>query len=91
MNYGISEKVLIDLENIAVDEEKVLIAPEILLIQNAIDRLNATKSTKEKAKSLFSQIKFDGIFGRNDIMQITGISITAASNLLKQSKKSRVD
>ena len=61
LNYGVSEKVLIGFENLS--------------IQNAIDRLNATKSTKEKARGLFSQMKFDGIFGRNDIMWITGFSI----------------
>lgn len=87
LNYGISEKMLIEPEKVAVDEEKVLIMPENLSIQNVIDGLNATKSTKGKARSLFSQMKFDGIFGRNDIMQITGISITAAGNLLNNLKK----
>lgn len=87
LNYGVAEKVLIDLEKVAVDDEKVLIAAGNFSIQNAIDELNATKSTKEKAKKLFSQMKFDGIFGRNDIMQITGISITAAGNLLANLKK----
>ena len=86
LNYSVLEKVLIDPEKVAVDEENVLIESENLSIQNAIDMLNATKSTKEKARSLFSQMKSDGIFGRNDIMQITGISITAAGNLLTNLK-----
>lgn len=87
LNYGISAKMLIESEKVAVDEEKVLITPENLSIQNAINGLNATKRTKEKARSLFSEMKFDGIFGRNDIMLITGISITAAGNLLNNLKK----
>ena len=86
LSYGVLGKMLIDPEKVAVDEENVLIESENLSIQNAIDRLNATKSTKEKARSLFSQMKSDGIFGRNDIMQITGISITAAGNLLTNLK-----
>ncbi len=77
---------LIDPKKVAVDREKVLITPDYLSVQNAIDGLNATKGTKEKARILFGQMEFDGIFGRNDIMGIMNISITAAGNLLNHLK-----
>lgn len=87
LNYNVPvEKVLIASEKVAVDGEKVLITPVHLSIQDAINGINATKATKEKAKILFAQMKFDGIFGRNDIMEILGISITAAGNLLNNLK-----
>ena len=33
---------------------------------------------------------FDGIFGRTDIMEITGLSITAAGNLLTNLKNAEL-
>ncbi len=91
LNYNISvEKVLIESEKIAVDNEKVLVESENLLIRNAIDKLNATKSTKEKARILFAQMSLDGIFGRKTIMEITGVSITAAGNLITNLKNARL-
>lgn len=87
LNYNIPvEKVLTAPEKVAVDGEKVLITPEHLSIQDAINGMKATKATKEKARILFAQMKFDGIFGRNDIMETLGISITAAGNLLNNLK-----
>ena len=35
---------------------------------------------------LFNQIGIDGIFGRTDIMEVVGISITAAGNLITKLK-----
>jgi len=87
LNYNVPvEKVLIAPEKVAVDGEKVLIASEYLSIHDAINGIKATQATKEKAKILFAQMKFDGIFGRNDIMETFGISITAAGNLLNNLK-----
>lgn len=87
LNYNVPvEKVLIAPEKVAVDGKKVLIAPQKLSIQNAINGINATKATKEKAKLLFAQMEFDGIFGRSDIIEILSISITAAGNLLNNLK-----
>ena len=78
---------LIDPEKVAVDGENVLIASENLLIEAAIDSLNANKNTKENAKKLFAHMSFDGVFGRNDIMDIVNISITAAGNLINKLKE----
>ena len=35
---------------------------------------------------LFNQMGVDGIFGRSDIMDVVGISITAAGNLIAKLK-----
>lgn len=81
LNYNIPvEKMLIDDEKVLIDDEKVS-------IQNAIDGLKAQKGTKEKATLLFEQMGFENIFGRNDIMKLANISITAAGNLLTNLKR----
>ena len=88
LNYNVPiGKVLIDPEKLSFESEKVLFAPDNLLIQNAIDGMDSTKATKEKARLLFAQMEFNGIFGRNEIMSITGVSVTAAGNLITKLKK----
>ena len=88
MNYNVPiEKVLIDPEKVAVDGENVLIASEKLLIEAAINSLNANKNTKENVKKLFAYMSFDGVFGRNDIIGLVNISITAAGNLINKLKE----
>lgn len=83
LNYNVPvENVLINTDNMSIEDEKVLIAAQNLSMQMAIDSLNANKNTKANAKKLFANMKFDGIFGRTDIMEITGLSITSAGNLL---------
>ena len=71
MNYGVLEKMLIDPEKVAVDEENVLIESENLPIQNAIDRLNATKSIKKK----FSNLIIAGI-RQNEVWNTTAFQFT---------------
>ena len=91
LNYNVSiKKVLVGSEKVVVDSEKVLNASHNLSMQIAIDRLNANKNTKGKAKKLFEQMGFDGIFGRTDIMEITGVSITAAGNLIANLKSAEL-
>lgn len=91
LNYKVPiEKVLFDPKKVAVDGEKVLIASENLLIEAEIDSLNANKNTKKNAKKLFAYMSFDGVFGRNDIIGIVNISITAAGNLINKLKEAGV-
>ena len=59
-------------------------------METLIDRLEARRSTKENEKKLFACMNFDGVFGRKKIMEITGVSITAAGNLLNFLKKAGV-
>ena len=91
LNYNVPiEKVLIDPKKVLIDGEKVLFTHDNLSIQEAIDGLDFSKTTKAKAKLLFAQMEFNGIFGRNDIMNIAGISITAAGNLIIKLKKANL-
>lgn len=91
LNYNLPiEKVLIDTEKVAVDGEKVLIASANLLVEAAIDSLNTNRNTKRNAKKLFTHMGFDGVFGRNDIMEIINISITAAGNLINKLKEAEL-
>ena len=91
LNYNVSiKKVLVGSEKVVVDSEKVLNASQNLSMQIAIDRLNANKNTKGKAKKLFEQMGFDGIFGRTNIIEITGVSITAAGNLITNLKSAEL-
>ena len=68
----------------------MLIASKNHLIEAAIDSLNANKNTKENAKKLFAHMSFDSVFGRNDIMDIVNISITAAGNLINKLKETEL-
>ena len=91
LNYNVPiENVLNDPKKVLIDNEEMSFALENLSIQNAIDALDATKATKEKARRLFADMRFDGVFGRNDIMKITGISITAAGNLIAKLKRAEL-
>jgi len=60
--------------------------PDYIAIEVAIEGMNASIGTIEKAKALFSQMGIDGIFGRTDITAITGDSATAAGNLINKMK-----
>ena len=87
LNYNIPVgKVLIGPEKVSIDEENVLIENQKLSIQKAINSLDAKQSVKANAMLLFSQMGVDEIFGRNDVMRIAGLSITAAGNLLAKLK-----
>ena len=87
LNYNVPiEKVPVGPEEVAVGEKNMLIEAQKLSIQKAINSLDAKKNIKENAMRLFIQMGIDGIFGRSDIMDIVGISITAAGNLITKLK-----
>lgn len=87
LNYNVPiEKVSVDPKKVAIGEENVLIEAEKLSIQKAINSLDAKKNIKANAMRLFNQMGIDDIFGRSDIMEVVGISITAAGNLLTKLK-----
>ena len=47
----------------------------------------ANPATIEKAKSVFSQMGTEKVFGRSDIVTVTGDSATVAGNLINKLKK----
>lgn len=87
LNYNVPvEKVSVAPEKVAIGKENMLIEAQKLSIQKAINSLDAKKNTKTNAMRLFNQMGIDGIFGRSDIMEVVGISITAAGNLITKLK-----
>lgn len=87
LNYNVLvENVLIGPKKVSIDDKNVLIENQKLSIQKAINSLDAKQSIKANAMLLFSQMGVDGIFGRNNVMRVTGLSITAAGNLLAKLK-----
>ena len=63
-----------------------MIEGENVAIEVAIDRLNASQGTIAKAKTVFANMCFDGVFGRSDIATIIKDSVTAAGNLITKLK-----
>ncbi len=87
LNYNVPvDKVSVDPEKVSIGEENMLIEAQKLSILKAINMLDAKKNMKANAMHLFNQMGIDGIFGRSDIMEIVGISITAAGSLLAKLK-----
>ena len=82
------EKVAIGPEKVAIGPEKVAIGPENPAIEIAINNIDANKNTKNKAVALFKAYGNKGVFGRRDIILLTGDSQTAAGNLVRKLKAS---
>jgi len=74
-------------EKLAIEGENVAIAPDYIAIGVAIEGMNASRGTIEKAKAVFDKMGLDGVFGRTDITAITGDSVTAAGNLINRMKE----
>lgn len=82
LNYGTA----INSTKVTIDDENVAIAPENVAIEVAIEGLNVSQSTIEKAKAVFANMGVDGVFSRSDIATITNGSVTAAGNLINKLK-----
>ena len=74
-------------ENVAINKENVAIGPDLVAIQVAIEGMKASSGTIEKVKTVFQRMGMDGVFGRSDIVNITGESATAAGNLINKMKE----
>ncbi len=69
---------------VAIERDKVTIGDAKVAIEVAIDSLNAKQPTKNKVLAVFNQMGFTEVFGRTEIAQITGDSVTSAGNLIKR-------
>ena len=76
LNYGKS------LEEVAIALKKVAIESKNVTIEEAINRLEVNKNTKNKAILLFKAYGNEGIFGRNDIATLTATSYSSAGELI---------
>ena len=55
-------------------------------IEQKINELNVTRMTREKIMILFQTVGFEQIFGRTDISQIIGITVSPAGEIIKKLK-----
>ena len=94
-NLSIGEdKLLIEEENLSIGEGKLLIEDDNLLIEEEkrlmnsanqlINKMNTKITIKKNTIQLFEKYRNELVFGRTDIMQITGLSISAAGNLIRK-------
>ena len=67
-------------------DKSVAITTDYVAIEAAIDGLNASQTTIQKAKAVYKNMGTDGIFGRSDMSSITGDSVTASGNLITKLK-----
>lgn len=82
LNYGTTA----NSANVTIEDESIAITTDYVVIEAAIDGLNASQTTIKKAKAVYKSMGTDGIFGRSDISAITGDSVTAAGNLISKLK-----
>ncbi len=75
-------KLSIDPAKLSIDPAKLSIDPAKLSIDDAINRLSVKSNVKENSKKLFAFMRFDGIFGRSEIIEITSVSPTSAGALI---------
>ncbi len=80
LNYGITAKV-------AIEDENLAIAPNHVAIEVAIGKLNVNQATIEKVRAVYESMGIDGVFGCSDIAAITNDFVTAAGNLIAKLKK----
>ncbi len=56
------------------------------LIEQRINMLNVNQTTKSKVLILFHAVGFERVFGRTDMSQIIGITVSPAGELIKKLK-----
>ena len=79
------QKQLIEAENQLIEDGKQLIQSKNQLIDKVnqlIDTMNGNANTKENIRLLYEKLEDDQVFGRKDIMGITGLSINPAGTLI---------
>lgn len=57
---------------------------EMLFPNDFIDNLNVSTPTKENMKKIFSHFGYDTMFTRADVMMVTGLTATPASELMRK-------
>lgn len=84
-NTDKTEKQLIETDNQLIGKENQLIQGKNQLIEKVnqlIDSMDGNANTKENIRLLYEKLEDDQIFGRKEIMSITGLSINPAGTLI---------
>lgn len=87
LNYGQStDKTGVESQNQAIHMSESGDCSLNQLIEQKINALNVNQTTKAKMMMLFDAVGFEKIFGRTDISQIVGITVSPAGELIKKLK-----
>ena len=76
----------VESKNQAIDTPKSGDSQKKQLIGQQISALNANQTTKANILTLLDAVGFEQIFGRTDISQIIGITVSPAGELIKKLK-----
>lgn len=78
------EKTVDSEEKPAIDKEKIGVSDKKQAFEARVSNLKVIKKTKEKIKLLYQEFGEDKVFGRGEIMEITGIAYSASGELIKK-------
>lgn len=91
LNYGlpIHETGLAD-EQQTSEREKTVLQNEKQAFESLLAGLTVSTPTKDHMLKLFRNFGFDTIFARADVMQVTGITATPATELMRKMKEAKL-
>ena len=91
MNYGQTDVKtgLVD-EKQAFDDEKTGLQDKKQAFESLLAGLGVSVPTRENMLKLFQRFGFDGAFARADVMQVTGITATPATELMRKMKEAKL-
>lgn len=91
LNYGlpIHETGLAD-EKQTSEREKTVLQNEKQAFESLLAGLTVSTPTKDHMLKLFRNFGFDTIFARADVMQVTGITATPATELMRKMKEAKL-
>ena len=91
LNYGlpIHETGLAD-EKQTSEREKTVLQNEKQAFESLLAGLTVSTPTKDHMLKLFRNFGFDTIFARADVMQVTGITATPATELMRKMKETKL-
>ena len=91
LNYGQTDVKtgLVD-EKQAFDDEKTGLQDKKQAFESLLAGLGVSVPTRENMLKLFQRFGFDGAFARADVMQVTGITATPATELMRKMKETKL-
>ncbi len=87
LNYGISEKVVVETEKVALEQEKVAFGARKATFERSLSGIKINAPTKEKVLTLFDHFEYERPFSRSDIIQICNLAPSSAGKMLNKLKE----
>lgn len=87
LNYGkTTDKTGDDSQKQAIDAHETGDCSKNQLIEQRINELNVTQTTKAHILTLFKVVGFEQVFGRTDVSQILGITVSPSGEIIRKLK-----